>query len=290
MNRQIAISLLGGIFFLAGCEGESGSQPSGGEIFLQTRRSALSDDAHGKTAADTVCFAKGEKSYAYSTVWKAEVKGNKTALLERQYYPTDNSAVYLRGYSPVAAISGNRVSYTFDGSQDICVTEQQSGRLNDMFWQESKCFSFAHLLTQLQFRVQCDTKETLQLLSLQVEGSRRQGVVDLETGRITFDGDMQKIKAFEDTLSFGAEYVPVPGVVMVEPGVPLFLSLTVLQPDGRETVYGQLAVSFEETDKLPKAGISYLLSVTLRRGGGISLSPVVSEWKRGANGVGNIEN
>lgn len=290
INRQTAIALLAGILFLTGCEGESSSLPSGGEVLLQTRHDALSGDVSGKAATDTVCFAKGERTNAYSTVWKAEVKGNKTTLLERQYYPTDNSAVYLRGYSPAADMSANRVRYTLDSRQDICLTGEQSGRLSDMFWQESKCFSFTHLLTQLQFQVCCDTEETLQLLSLQVEGSRTQGVLDLETGRILFDGETQAVEACRNTLMFGTQQVPVPGVVMVEAGVSLFLTLTVQQSDGRKIVYGHLQVSFEEADKLPKAGTSYLLSVTLHRGGGISLSPVVSEWKRGANGIGNIEN
>ena len=292
VNKYTAVSLSAGILFLtglAGCQGDSGNLPAGGEVILQTRRDVLIGDTPGKVAADTVCFAKGERSNVYSTVWKAEVRGGKTVLLERRYYPTDNSAVYLRGYSPVAAISNNLVGYEIDGRQDICLTSEQVGRLSDMFWQESKCFSFAHLLTQLRFRVQCDTEEILQLLSLQVEGGRTQAVLDLSTGNLSFDGKPESIEVCQGTLSFGFEPVPVPGAVMVEAGVPLLLTLKVVQAGGRSIVYEHLPVVFDETDKLSQAGTSYLLSVVLHRGGAISLSPLVGEWQRGANGIGNIE-
>lgn len=292
IDKHIVMYLFTGLFFLtglAGCQGDSGSLPTGGEVILQTRGDVSAGDVAGKATTDTVCFAKGERSNAYSTVWKAEVKGGKTVLLERRYYPTDNSAVYLRGYSPVAAISDNRVGYEIDGSQDICLTSEQVGRLSDMFWQESKCFSFAHLLTQLRFRVQCDTEEFLQLLSLQVEGGRTQAVLDLSTGSLSFDGKPERIEACQDTLFFGSEPVSVPGAVMVEASVPLSLTLEVVQSGGRSVVYERLPVVFDETDNLSKAGTSYLLSVVLHRGGAISLSPLVGEWQRGANGVGNIE-
>ena len=84
-------------------------------------------------------------------------------------------------------------------------------------------------------------------------------------------------------------WTEIPETVMVQPGVPL--SLTIMLQDSLEDQrhYRQLPIVFREENNRSAPGTSYLLSVTIRTDGTTSLSTSVVEWKKGNNGIGVID-
>lgn len=66
-----------------------------------------------------------------------------------QYYPTDGSTVYVKGYYPLGTLSGNTVTFSEkDGSNDVMISGEASGNKATA---GALDFTFNHLLTQLQF-------------------------------------------------------------------------------------------------------------------------------------------
>lgn len=71
------------------------------------------------------------------------------SLTPAQYYPTDGSTVYIKGYYPLGTLSGNVVSFSeTDGSNDVMISNEASG---SKATNGALAFTFEHLLTQLQF-------------------------------------------------------------------------------------------------------------------------------------------
>ena len=282
-----------------GCSAEKEDSPFSihKEIVLQSlMNNSLEEDA-GSTK-DSVFFAKGDKSKEYTDVWKATVKSaGRTSFAEPQYYPNDDSKVYLCGYAPEAELTdNNRVAYVLDGLKDVMVTDEKDGSLTDMFWQEEKCFEFSHLLSQLRFQVCCDAEGLLKGVCLQsiiIEGTQTEATLSLTNKSLQFKGARNSIVGYEysggDRFGLDTDYVPVPNAIMIQPGVPVYLTITLQAASGGETRFEHLPVVFHEDDGLPLAGTSYLLSVKINTKGTVELSSVVTEWKKGDNGFGVID-
>lgn len=282
-------------FLMCGATGCSDSAPSPYPERQEVVLRAYSGSLAGNDAlADSVCFARGSESGNYTEVWKAFVgTDGRAALKEAKYYPADDSPVFLRGFAPEGEPAGTGlVRYRIDGRQDILLTAEQSGSLTDMFWQESKSFEFAHLLSQLRFRVCCDESgagKGWRLTRLLAEGVQGEAVLSLKEQTLSFSGEKGEVAVDMDALPLDLQWGDVGGVVMIQPGVPVSLTAVVVDSRGSLTRFEHLPVTFHEAEGYPVGGTSYLLSVTLRGAGGCSLSAQVAKWKRGNNGTGIID-
>lgn len=288
--------LLGEI--LAGCSDSGGQYPSheGQELKLLAFSEKLSSEV---SFSDSVYFAKGDESGKYTDIWKAWVKADGgTTLTEPKYYPSDNSRIYLCGFAPEGKHVGDgRITYSIDGRQDLLVTDEQSGSLTDMFWQEGKSFRFIHLLTQLRFQLRCDEggkEKGWKLFGLVAEGVQCEAVLSLPDKDLTFSGEQKTLIILDrmaggECLPLDTDWTDAEEMVMIQPGVAVGLTVVLKDRAGNLTRFERLPVSFHETDGYPVAGTSYLLSVVLRADGACSLSAQVSEWKRGNNGTGIID-
>ena len=188
------------------------------------------------------------------------------------------------------------VTYPMDGQQDIMVTEEQHGCLTDMFWQDTKSFEFVHLLTQLRFRLRLDEKgmtDGWKLRTVVIDGVKQKVTLSLADKSLLFSGDSNRIMAVNRPRDMfqklDTAWTEIPETVMVQPGVPL--SLTIMLQDSLEDQrhYRQLPIVFREENNRSAPGTSYLLSVTIRTDGTTSLSTSVVEWKKGNNGIGVID-
>lgn len=284
--------------FMCGCSDDSEWYPSseGQELLLR----AFSDKLSGESSfSDSVFFAKGNESGKYTDIWKARVKADgSTSLTEPKYYPSDDSRIYLRGFAPEGLPDGDgRITYSIEGQEDLLVTDEQSGSLTDMFWQEGKSFRFTHLLTQLRFRFRCDEsgkEKGWKLFGLVADGVQCEAVLSLPDKELTFSGGKKALVVLDrmvggECLQLDTGWVETEEMVMIQPGVAVSLTAILEDRTGSLTRLEGLPVSFHEADGYPVSGTSYLLSVVFRADGACSLSAQVSEWKRGNNGMGIID-
>lgn len=91
-----------------------------------------------------------------SRLWKAagtftasETASAAFSFAPPQFYPTNGSTIYLKGYYPQGTLSGNTVTFAeTDGSNDVMISGEASGSKSTV---GALAFTFNHLLTQLQF-------------------------------------------------------------------------------------------------------------------------------------------
>lgn len=266
------------------------------ELMLRSYSGKLSGEA--SVYPDSVFFVKGNEPGKYQEVWKAYIgKKGSTTLATPKYYPADNSLIYLRGFAPAGRLTDRMtIIYPMDGQSDIVVTDEQHGCLTDMFWQDTKSFEFVHLLTQLRFRLRLDEKGVAngwKLRTIAIDGVKRDVILSLSDKSLLFNGDSSRITAVDrngDMLQeLDTVWTEIPETVMVQPAVPL--SLTIMLQDSLENqiYYRQLPIVFNEENNRSVPGTSYLLSVTIRTDGTTALSASVVEWKKGNNGIGIID-
>ncbi|MDH6358338.1 fimbrillin family protein [Parabacteroides sp. PF5-9] len=285
------------IFFSCSPEQEEQPSPSHQEIRLYTQAAIFEKTDQAVDLEEyVVYFAKGTESGWYDDRWSANVQpGGLAVFSERHYYPEDNSAVYLRGYSPKAAINENKISYQLDGSQDIILTAEREGSLDDTFESKDKIFVFNHLLCQLRFRILSDPTfpQQVKLKSLMVNGSRTAAQMNLADGLLQFNGQPSTVKVYKDEnskeiINITSEPVTLNEFVMVEPESPLSLQLVVESPEGEEILYQDLPVLFHEENGHSNAGTSYLITVILSLRDKLTLQTSVSAWIDGLEGVGIV--
>lgn len=284
VNRcRAMLSLL--VVVLAGCGGQGFPEPVASHMPIRLVTKLAVSDGGGTRGAisqfgsETIAFAAGSVSGTYSELWEARENAGEAVLLQTRYYPEDGSRLYLRGYYPPEKPGNNGVAYRLDGSQDILVSNEQSGCLTDMFWQESKLFTFSHLLTQLLVRVRLSGgyPAGTGLSHLQIDGSHPDMLLDLNKGQLLAVGETKPLAVIPD--------VPV----MVEPGVALTLDAVVNLPDGTQRIYKAMPIRFQETDGLSRAGTSYTLIVTLdMEEENLSISATVSGWTEKEGGETEI--
>ncbi len=300
LHSMMLLYLLGGA---AGCSDDNNSgqvdvnrPESEKELILHSYAENFSGEV--SVYPDSVFFVKGNESGKYQEVWKAYIgKNGSTTLTAPKYYPADNSLIYLRGFVPEGRLADRMtVTYPMDGQQDIMVTEEQHGCLTDMFWQDTKSFEFVHLLTQLRFRLRLDEKgmtDGWKLRTVVIDGVKQKVTLSLADKSLLFSGDSNRIMAVNRPRDMfqklDTAWTEIPETVMVQPGVPL--SLTIMLQDSLEDQrhYRQLPIVFREENNRSAPGTSYLLSVTIRTDGTTSLSTSVVEWKKGNNGIGVID-
>lgn len=287
----------------AGCSDDSGTGSDGHsgtgerEVVLRILPETFSADS---TFSDSLFFAKGNKSNRYTELWKARFNASgRVRLAVPAYYPSDGNRIYLCGFAPEGELSDSgEIAYRIDGRQDIRVSDEQSGSLADPFWQESKAFELDHLLTQLRFRLRLDkgmepvSPDSYKLRLLAVDSVQCDAILSLKDRRLSFGGNKGRLIACgrpeEVPLPLDTAWTELPGAVMIQPSVPVFLAVALEDGQGRMVHYEQLPVVFREADNRSVPGVSYLLSVTLRVQGTVGLSVSVVEWLEGSSGVGII--
>lgn len=270
-----------------GCENLKTPEPKAGSSAIRLATSLPGATRSSVTGfkGEILAFAVGKSSGTYNEIWEARATGREAVPLQPRYYPEDGSRLYLRGYYPLAEPGSNGVVYHLDGSQDVLISNEQSGSLTDMFWQESKRFTFNHLLTQLNIRVRVeeDYPEGARLMRMQIEGSHRDMLLDLNKGTLLAIGEPEPLTVWEGDRSGALLSTTYPdtltAITMLEAGVALTFSATVILPGGGNLYYNSLPIRFLEADGLPRAGTSYTLSVTLEaEKEKLSFSAVVTDW------------
>lgn len=280
-----------------GCTGPEASAPATGPtcIRLALKQSSSGQEETRSTASElngeTIAFAAGGYSGTYREVWEAQVSGSEAIPLPSRYYPEDGSRLYLRGYYPSAEPGSNGVVYRLDGSRDLLVSNEQAGSLTDMFWQESKKFTFKHLLAQLNIRVRTESgyPADARLVQMRIGGSHPDVLLDLNKGALVPIGEPAILTVWEPDGSGALLSDAFPdrpaATVMLEAGVALTFFATVSLPDGTNITYEALPIRFAEADGLSQAGVSYTLSVVLdAEKEKLSLSIAVADWSEKEGG------
>lgn len=183
-----------------------------------------------------VCIASGTAPGTYTESWDGLADPNEITLQPERYYPTDGSALYLRGYYPPAPLENGSVHYTLTGQEDLMLSVEQSGSLADRFDAKESPLTYRHLLSQLNFKIQLTgAKENYLIRSVKLNGLAAQARVDLMTETVVPIGQSAPIIIYTDPGTGGFPItngtVLLPGYVLVQPEAQLTLDL-VLNIDG----------------------------------------------------------
>ena len=269
-----------------GCSDPSSSDDTGkGDLELHIAPGSLS----GTGTRGQLFFAKGTASGKYTEKWKSTVDQNGNVLLdEPKYYPEDNSRVYLRGFFPEGkSFDKGKVHYLIDGTQDLIASGEQSGCLTDVFLQKQKEFRFTHLLSQLRFKVSGD-KDAIEkgwkLVNLYVERTQSEVTLSLADRGLIFSGEKGTMEVPVEPTLLAEIWTDLPGRVLVQPGVRIFLTAVIADSGGRKTRLEFLPVTLREGGNIPVGGTSYLISLMLRAEGISILTGGIAEWVQGSGG------
>lgn len=283
-RRLLAIPIAMMVYI--GCTGPEASGPvTGIPVRLALEQLSSVRGTVSELSGETIAFAAGTSPGTYSEIWESQVNGEEAVPLQSRYYPEDGSRLYLRGYYPMMEPASNGVVYRLDGSQDLLVSNEQSGCLSDMFWQDSKKFKFKHLLTQLNIRVRVEEgyPEGACLTRMQIGGSHPEVLLDLNKASLMAIGEPAVLTVWEPGgtgVLLSGSYTDTPtATVMLEAGNPLTFFATVSLPDGTSLDYEALPIRFIEANGLAQAGVSYTLSVVLNaEKEKLTLSTTVADW------------
>ena len=134
-------------------------------------RTRATVDVFGDTP---VCVAYGVRTGQYDGSWDGIATDNEIRLMPERYYPSDGSALYLRGYYPPAPLTADgRLTYRLTGEEDLMLTGEQNGSLSAPFGEsDSQSLLYRHLLTQLIFTLTVEAEDTgaLRVRSLHLNG------------------------------------------------------------------------------------------------------------------------
>ena len=146
--------------------------------------------------AITAKFVASATTGDYSTnLWNATANftASTTAsptfsFTPQQYYPTNGSTVYIKGYYPAGTLSGNTVTFTeTDGSNDVMITAEASGSKTTS---NPLAFTFNHLLTQLQFTFKAGAgfpTSGKNVTSISVKDQQTSASLNLNDGSLTYN-------------------------------------------------------------------------------------------------------
>lgn len=230
--------------------------------------------------ADTpVSFAKGLTSGNYDAEWKAVVAASGIVTLSPIQTYDQQATFFLKGYTPQGTYAADMVTFSgMDGTQDILLSNEKSGSLAVKF---SGDFAFAHKLTQLNFTVVGDATYGTgkNLTSIVVNGTKLPVSMRLSNGEITYATTTTTITSFSGTQPITTTATAPFGAVMVEPGVPVTLTIEA----GGKT-YTDIPVSIAD-DPLPQAGTAYAIAISITGDDKINLRAIVTPW---LSGVGEV--
>lgn len=230
---------------------------------IQTRATV---DAFDQTP---VCVAAGTASGIYTESWDGLADPQEITLTPERYYPTDGSALYLRGYYPPAPLENGSVHYTLTGQEDLMLSVEQSGSLADRFDAQESPLTYRHLLSQLNFKIQLTgAKEGYLIRSVKLNGLAAQARMNLFTETVEPIGQSAPIIIYTDPGTGGFPItngtVLLPGYVLVQPDAELTLDL-VLNIDGNpanDLHFTNVPVTF--TGGSTEGGSAYEVEISLK--------------------------
>lgn len=238
--------------------------------------------------AITAKFVASATSSDYSTnLWNATgaFSASTTAsapftLTPAQYYPTNGSTVYIKGYYPLGTLSGNNVTFAeTDGSNDVMITAEVSGNKSTS---GALGFTFNHLLTQLQFTFKAGagfptTGKTV--TSITVKNQQTPASLNLNDGTITYN---TPVSAFTLTGSFAITADPGT-TVTVYPMVKSGATSVILDIIADGVTYSNVTVTL--TTETGKAH-NITLTFTPKE---ITATSIVTAWITGAGGSSSLQ-
>lgn len=105
-----------------------------------------------------------------------------------QYYPTNGSTVYIKGYYPQGSLSGNTATFSeTDGSNDVMITGEASGSKATA---TALGFTFSHLLTQLQFTFKAGAgfpTTGKNVTSISIKNQQTPASLNINDGSVTYN-------------------------------------------------------------------------------------------------------
>ncbi|WP_455642645.1 fimbrillin family protein [Parabacteroides sp.] len=199
-----------------------------------------------------VSLAVGTAAGQYADSWQGTASDNEIVLSPRRYYPADGSALYLRGYYPVAPLRNGKVHYELTGQEDLMLSVEQNGSLGRRFDAVTTPLTYSHLLSQLNFTLKLKgVSGGYKVRSVKLNGLASTAVVDLSTGKVEPSGSAGPVVVYADPGTGGFPIVDgvatLPGYVLVQPEATLTLDL-VLAEDGNpahDHSFKDLPVSFD---------------------------------------------
>lgn len=216
-----------------------------------------------------VCIASGTAPGTYTESWDGLADPQEITLQPERYYPTDGSALYLRGYYPPAPLENGSVHYTLTGQEDLMLSVEQSGSLARRFDAQESPLTYRHLLSQLNFKIQLTgAKEGYLIRSVKLNGLAAQARVDLMAETVVPIGQSAPIVIYTDPGTGGFPItngtVLLPGYVLVQPEAELTLDL-VLNIDGNpanDLHFTNVPVTF--TGGSTEGGSAYEVEIALK--------------------------
>lgn len=176
---------------------------------------------------------------AWTAISTFAASGSQTSFsfTPAQYYPVNGSTVYIKGYYPAVPPVNNIVTYsTFDGTQDVMLSNQVSGT---KAVSSALAFTFSHLLTQLQFNLVAGTGYGVSttVTSIIIRSQQTVKTLNVNDGSMTYNtADLTLAGPFAISTS-GSVAAAYP---MVASGVSIVLSVTtsdgVTYPDAPVTL------------------------------------------------------
>lgn len=106
---------------------------------------------------DAQVIASATNGVYTTPLWEGATDGNISVdelgavqFAKTQYYPTNESTIFMKGFAPRENVTNGVVKYTITGDKDIMISDQIQGSKTNA---TSKKLEFKHLLTQLQIKV-----------------------------------------------------------------------------------------------------------------------------------------
>lgn len=196
----------------------------------------------------------------------------------QQYYPINNSAIYIKGFYPAGTQSGKTVTFNgTPGTDDVMITSQLSGtRANTT----PLAFVFNHLLTQLQFIFAAGsgfdpTGKTI--TGVTVKTQQIPTSLDLNTGNVGYTAGNISISGSYAISQAGTLAADHP---MMKPGEAVILSVT--SSDG--FTYPDITIPSLTTE----AGKAHAITLTLTRKE-ITATVSVTDWVTGGTGSSTLQ-
>lgn len=200
MKKFMSLAILAAL--ISGCSSDDDcSAPTTEESPVEIKLSAGIFDISTRAPVNsgqsiTAKFVASAATGDYSTnLWSATGSfttstdaSNPFSFTPQQYYPTNGSTVYIKGYYPVGNLSGNTVTFSeTDGSNDVMITAEASG---SKATSGALGFTFSHLLTQLQFTFKAGAgfpTTGKKVTSISIKNQQTPASLNINTGAITYN-------------------------------------------------------------------------------------------------------
>ncbi len=249
-----------------------------------------------------VCVACGTSSGNYTQCWDGIATADRISLSPMRYYPTDGSALYLRGFYPPAPLSSDgTLAYSLTGEEDLMMTDELSGSQDAPFTaDESKILVHRHLLTQLSFllKLNVPAPDRYAIRSLHLNGLAQDVRLSLLTEELECLTTAPPVVIYSSEASggsfpFKSGVARLPAFILVQPGADFTIDLTLAVDNNpsHDLIYTDLPIRFE--GGVGEGGISYTVSVDIPDPSipdpqAVSVTATVRSWQGGDDGSGEV--